>query len=96
MSSVARRLIAEVASKQRAAGLQPPRRVACGEGFPASLLRAAIRTPRDHPPLEDTTMARKQNPEQSVADVIAETGPPRARPFGINHFILMWNYDCST
>ena len=34
-------------------------------------------------------MARKQNPEQSVADVIAETGPPRARPFGINHFILV-------
>jgi hypothetical protein len=41
-------------------------------------------------------MARKQNPEQSVADVIAETGTPKARPFGINHFHLMWNYDCST
>jgi hypothetical protein len=37
-------------------------------------MRAASRTPRNHPPLEDTTMARKQNPEQSVADVIAETG----------------------
>jgi single-strand DNA-binding protein len=34
-------------------------------------------------------MARKQNPEQSVADVIAETGPPKARPFGINHFHLV-------
>jgi single-strand DNA-binding protein len=34
-------------------------------------------------------MARKQNPEQSVADVIAETGTPKARPFGINHFHLV-------
>jgi hypothetical protein len=49
VSSVARRLIAEVASKQRAAGLQPPGRVAFGEGFPASLVRAATRKPRDHP-----------------------------------------------
>ena len=40
-------------------------------------------------------MARKLNPEQSVADVIAETGPPKGRPFGINHFHLMWNYTCS-
>jgi len=34
-------------------------------------------------------MARKQNPVQSVADVIAETGPPKARPFGVNHFHLV-------
>jgi hypothetical protein len=36
-------------------------------------------------------MPRKQNPEQNVADVIAETGPPKTRQFGINHFHLMWN-----
>jgi single-strand DNA-binding protein len=36
--------------------------------------------------MEDITMARKQNPEQSVADVVAETGPPKTRSFGINHF----------
>jgi len=34
-------------------------------------------------------MARKQNPERSVADVMAETGPPKARSFGINHFHLV-------
>ena len=61
-----------MASPQRAASLQP--QGASGAGFPVGLMRAAYRTPRNHPPLEDTTMARKQNPERSVADVIAETG----------------------
>jgi single-strand DNA-binding protein len=34
-------------------------------------------------------MPRKQNPEQSVADVIAEGGPPKARSFGASHFHLV-------
>lgn len=34
-------------------------------------------------------MTRKQNPEQSVAEVIAETSPPKNRTFGANHFHLV-------
>jgi single-strand DNA-binding protein len=34
-------------------------------------------------------MTRKQNPEQSVADVVAETGPPKVRSFGINRFTIV-------
>ena len=34
-------------------------------------------------------MARKQNPEQSVADVIAQSPPAKIRRFGINRFEIL-------
>lgn len=82
-------MIAEVAVKQRAASLQPPRRVACGEGFSFGLVRAAPGLPRDQPLTEEAHMPRTQPADPDVHQDADDAAQPKRRSYGLNRWTLL-------